>query len=126
MYNEATKDTQDAIALGYTIQDYSGTCIACDAAGVTVTSCGRCIPCAVGKPGRKSVHEAGDAGRIAQPCGIFFSRPEWHMAGYVSLIDAFTMHDPFQMYPTAYAGRLVYGERLLFDAATIGEQWPSF
>ncbi len=58
MHNEATKDTRDAIALGYTVQDYAGTCIACDAKDVTVTSCGRCIPCAIGK-GRKS-HEAGE------------------------------------------------------------------
>lgn len=72
MYNETTGDTirnagdgvtamaAKAIALGYTIQDYSGTCIACDASKVTVTSCGRCIPCALGRTRPTLKHEAGE------------------------------------------------------------------
>ncbi len=57
---------------------------------------------------------------INQPCGIFFSRPEWYMVGYMALIDAVTLHDPFQMYATAYAGQLIHGERMMFEVCTCG------
>lgn len=51
-----------------------------------------------------------------QVTGIFSNRPKWHLVGgYVSLLDAFTLADPFQMHPHDYAGRVSHGQRVIFD-----------
>lgn len=44
------------------------------------------------------------------------------LIGVMDFLDAMTLYDPFQMYPSAYAGRLLYGERILFNEL-IDAEW---
>jgi hypothetical protein len=43
------------------------------------------------------------------------SASKWHLIDRMPLLDAITVHDPFQMYPQTYGGQLTFGERIAFE-----------